>query len=866
MMGGRFHSFFYGPTPAAAQSIQGARANRLALAARAIAQFIHRINGGKLVESDKRGPPANDRQYFDRQYFMTRAIALCVCFSLLVMSRAANAQGELTPQQVKTSIKQGVDFLKRRQDPKGYWTTQFDSQQPGGGTALAALAMLNCGVSVSDPSVVKALKFLESEPEPKATYAAALQIMALCAADPARYKPRIQKLALWLKQRQVLDGPTKGGWSYYDRPGRADNSNAQFAVLALHEAERAGVIIDDQTWRLALNYWLQNGTRLADGSWTYTGEQGASGSMTCAGIASVIIAQDRLSTGDALVKNGEIQCCGAQEPDDVVRQGLAWLGKKFTVSSNPNTLGFRGIGGNYPWHLYYIYGVERVGRMTGRRFIGDHDWYREGCEFLVDKQDKLDHSWIGGLGENDPIVGTAFALLFLGKGQRPVVISKLEHQSDPANPQDWNLHRRALQHLTMRIEQKWKRDLSWQTIDIRAADVSDLLETPILFVSGAKGLKLVKDQPQKIKQYVQQGGFLFVESCNGDGCNGEQFDRDFRSLMGELFPESKLRRLPPDHAVWSAQEKVIPGHLPGGDFWLWGLDTCCRTSVIYCPRSLSCRWELGHPYRESTLPPGIKNEIAACLAIGVNVATYATNRELKDKLDRPQVAVNINQGKPPRGALLIPKISHGGGADDAPSALNNLLAVFDKQLAMKVDFEKRILAPDDPKLLDYPVAFMHGRRAFEFTAPQRQALKNYLDRGGFILADAICASEPFADSMRAELHALYPTAKFARLPVDRTNTAKCHPLFTEDFHGFDIRTVTLRDPQTRDEGDPLKAKLTPTTPFLEALELEGRIVVVLSPYDLSCALEKGTSPECKGYTKEDAARIAANVILFGLQQ
>jgi hypothetical protein len=42
--------------------------------------------------------------------------------------------------------------------------------------------------------------------------------------------------------------------------------------------------------------------------------------------------------------------------------------------------------------------------------------------------------------------------------------------------------------------------------------------------------------------------------------------------------------------------------------------------------------------------------------------------------------------------------------------------------------------------------------------------------------------------------------------------------------------------------------------------------VILSPYDISCALEKGASLECKGYVAEDAARLGANVILYALQQ
>ena len=64
----------------------------------------------------------------------------------------------------------------------------------------------------------------------------------------------------------------------------------------------------------------------------------------------------------------------------------------------------------------------------------------------------------------------------------------------------------------------------------------------------------------------------------------------------------------------------------------------------------------------------------------------------------------------------------------------------------------------------------------------------------------------------------------------------------------------------------MTAKPRQTTPLLEGLEIDGRIAVILSPYDLSCALEKGVSLECKGYIPADAARIGANVLLFALQQ
>ena len=91
-------------------------------------------------------------------------------------------------------------------------------------------------------------------------------------------------------------------------------------------------------------------------------------------------------------------------------------------------------------------------------------------------------------------------------------------------------------------------------------------------------------------------------------------------------------------------------------------------------------------------------------------------------------------------------------------------------------------------------------------------------------------------------------------------------MFTEEFHGFNLPSVELRDPQIRSEDDPLTAKLVKTTPLLEGLEIDGRIAVILSPYDISCALEKGASLECKGYIPADAARLGANVLLYALQQ
>jgi hypothetical protein len=759
--------------------------------------------------------------------------------ALLILTVVRSGAAEITDKEAREAIDGGVRFLINQQKSvKGDWGEVTSMAAPGT-SALATLALLNSGVDPKSAPIQKALNHLRSFGNPENTYGTSLQTMVFCVADPNKYRAEIARNVQWLEKAQLRTGPRIGAWGYAIGTGNGDNSNAQFALLALYEAERVGVKVNPQTFKAALDYWVKRQNQ--DGSWNYMGSEPGTGSMTCAGIASVIICSGRVNAGDAQVAGDKIDCCGAQANNDSVERGLEWLGKHFSASRNPNSPS--------GYWLYYLYGVERAGRMSGRRFIGQHDWFREGAEVLIALQDDLTGKWqTDSHGEKDSVVATSLALLFLSKGRRPVVISKLQHTEG----RDWDHHRSGVQNLTSHVERRWRRDLSWQSIDVRAATAEDLAQSPVLFISGRDGLKLSADQEQSLLQYVQRGGFIFAEAC----CGGQGFDRDFRELLKRLFPDSQLRLLPPDHPVWFAEQKIDANHLKP----LYGIDACCRTSVIYCPQDLSCLWELSQGNRESSYPESVKNEIEACLRIGTNVLTYATNRELRNKLDQQPLSVSLaNTESLERGTLYIPKLQHAGGSDDAPNALPNLLAFVRQQAQIRAVVENRLLAPTDESLLEHPVAFLHGRRQFRLSPTERKALSIYVERGGVIFADAICASPEFSESFRREIAAIFPGKSLQRIPPE-------HPLFTRSYRGFDLPKVTLRDPQVRSGDDPLRANLTQISPLLEGLTIDDRLVVIFSPYDLSCALENGASLECKGYVKEDAARLATNVILFALLQ
>ncbi len=774
--------------------------------------------------------------------------------AILVGPVVANVRAEVSSEDVRQAIDRGVSYLKQQQKKDGSWPDWIT--QPGGVTVLCTLALLSAGVEPDEEHVQRALAYLRKLTPEKTnkTYSIALATMVFARAEPKRDLPLVRDNVKWFEANQKQSGPRKGAWGYPEANG--DNSNSQFALLALHEAERAGAKVSNRTWRLAKAYWedAQN----IDGSWGYYKPHGGTGSMTCAGIASLVITSDKVRQSDARVVAGRIQCCAlADSSDDRIGRGLQWLGRHFSVSGNPGARG-------RTWMLYYLYGVERVGRLTAQRFIGGHDWYREGTDRLVAKEIGQSAYWKGiGHAENNPLIATSLALLFLSKGRRPVLLSKLKHGPED----DWNRHRGDVGNLTRYVESRWKRDLTHQVVDLKAATVEDLVQSPVLYFAGSESPLPANAAEQqklarKLRDYLDRGGFLFAEG----NCCGTGFDQGFRKLIALMFPEPeyRLRLLEPEHPIWRVEQRVAADQLRP----LGGIEFGCRTSVVYAPcdpprgprPSLSCLWELSRGGREEKFSRSVQSQIDAAMAIGINVLAYATNRELKFKDEIPRTSAGTKvDDQLDRGRLVIANLRHPGGCNAAPRAVINLLEAASRELKIRAGTRRRELNITDKALFDYHLVFMHGRNTFHLTDAERKQLGTYIERGGMLFADSICASRQFTESFRREMKVIFPDRPLKRIPTD-------DPMLTPAYGGFDLSTVTRRDPQRSTGSGPLEANLRKVPPLLDGIKFGDRWGVVFSPYDLSCALEKHDSLECQGYTREDAARIGLNIVVYSLQQ
>jgi hypothetical protein len=777
----------------------------------------------------------------------------CLWLVVLLASPACICRAEeLSAAKVKASIDLAMRFLVSAQDRDGSWPGGSQEHEVGV-TSIAVLALINAGHPVDQGAVARGLTWLRAlnlETAPKFNYDASLLLMALCAAKDPNDLARITSLAQRLEAAQTTAGNSAGGWSYnVDSNFGGDPSNTQYAILGLREAAEYGVPVNRAVWSRAKDYWVtrQNG----DGGWGY-GSPTSTGSMTVAGIASLSIAQQMLISDDKVSPEGKAPCCDEPEPDKSIDRGIKWLATHFAVGHNP---------ANTSWLLYYLYGLERAGRLSGQRFFGDHDWYREGASFLIENQNPTSGHWVGlGQYEQEPVLATSFSLLFLSKGLAPVLINKLKF--GPRQPgrsleivgSDWNRHPRDVRNLVDGLSgmKGWPALLTSQELDLpRAAanqNIDALLQAPVMYISCQQRPQFSPEELKLLKDYVQNGGFIFGVAT----CQAAEFEAGFREMTKQILPlgENELKPLSTEHPVFRSEY-----NLQNLGIELQGAETGCRTAVMYCAEDLGCYWQYATRHAPPNRNPKLTANVLRATKIGTNVIAYATGREILNKLEMPQLNAEDSQNPVERGLLQIAQIRHAGAWNAAPRALRNLLTALNQTAGVAVSPQPRDLLLADKQVYNYPLIYMHGRQQFQLNKQERDQLRQYLEQGGVLFADSCCGAKLFDKSFREMLQQLYPEKKLERIPLD-------HELFSETI-GHDVRKLKRR---VLSGGATSTAEVKELETVVEGIDLDGRFAVIYSKFDLSCALEKQSTIQCEGYTPDAAVKLATNIVLYAIVQ
>jgi hypothetical protein len=387
---------------------------------------------------------------------MKRSLTIVVVAAGMLLGLAPRSPAA-SKQAVDRAVQRGVKWLKGRAR-NGFWTVNLgaDTTHNYGMTALAGLTLLECDVPPKDKLVQKAAQNIRdacwAAGQVDDTYTISLAIMFLDKLGDPRDEPLIEGLVMrivagqvgtggWgyscpqipgpavaflkeraqqvkLRTRQPGAGGDEGGKSVASaeeiqatinemkkgfRPQmlgggvKSDNSNTQFAALAIWIGRRHGVPVDDALKQILRRFENeQNG----DGGWSYErlgfAPQGAGGgstpTMTCAGLI-----------GLAVGHGAELD--GARPPnlnkDEHVVRALQALGGTVGNAAIPVT----------PRAYYYFWSLERVGVIYQLDTIGGRNWYNWVSNVLV-KADDGSGVW---RGEYHWGPDTCFALLALKK-------------------------------------------------------------------------------------------------------------------------------------------------------------------------------------------------------------------------------------------------------------------------------------------------------------------------------------------------------------------------------------------------------------------------------------------------------------------
>ena len=333
---------------------------------------------------------------------MSQRSILYGCLAAYCLVLAAPAQHQphadelaLKPE-IDAAISKGIEHLMDEQVRDGSWGLHGDFV--GGRTGLCLYTLLQCGVSRDHPAIRRAVRNLDAV-DPGTTYATACMILAYDALRMGRedrIREFVNKLVEWQKHQ--------GDWGYPH--GEADLSNTQYAALGLWVATKRGIKIDTDVFvslaerledyrkkpQMMANSDLKSArtgvakVEVAGFGYRPNPQAEVTGSMTGAGIAVLSICKAGL--GKRLQR-------GLRRRVDKLQGGaMRWLAMNFTPAKNPN-------GGH---HLYYLYGIERVGALMQTELLGDHRWYLEGARHLIGAQ--RNKGWGNA-------TDTCFALLFL---------------------------------------------------------------------------------------------------------------------------------------------------------------------------------------------------------------------------------------------------------------------------------------------------------------------------------------------------------------------------------------------------------------------------------------------------------------------
>ena len=409
--------------------------------------------------------------------------------------------------------------------------------------------------------------------------------------------------------------------------------------------------------------------------------------------------------------------------------------------------------------------------------------------------------------------------------QPPVMFTKIRSDRGMI---DWAARPNDLNNLLKSLKEMIDAHFS---MDVKSlGEISEDPErNPILYRTGHFHFTLNDAERQKLRRYLLNGGMIIFNP----GMGSKPFYDSAKRELAAIFPEVPLQRLASDHPIFHSyydlnqvqyRAGVRKAGYNGTDPWFEGITINCRTVAVVSRWGMDIGWDA---VDDDAL---LGYSIESAQKLGVNLLAYATAQRAWVK-NLAQSLEFVDKESSSAGKLTIAQVIYDGEWKTRHAGLSVLLQQFNRKTEIPVKFARQELRLSDKAIFDVPMLYLTGHEDFRFTAAEAANLRQFLQNGGLLFAEACCGRRAFDQAFRREIAKVLGGTGL-------TPIAAGSPLFTLPNK---VPAVGVTPALAAQLGGKAAA-----TPALLGAELNGHYAVIYSPYGLAGGWELSPNPYAFG--------------------
>ena len=406
---------------------------------------------------------------------------------------------------------------------------------------------------------------------------------------------------------------------------------------------------------------------------------------------------------------------------------------------------------------------------------------------------------------------------------------------------DWNMVPADCQRILGMARNHLGMEYKVETVNLSSFDFTPA-QIPVLFFSGGRSLNFTDEEREKLRRYMLAGGMLFFDSVVGS----PYFYKSALKELSLIIPESPPRRLPLDQPVFHMIKDSIKVNVKTKNDLepvLDGVYIGSRLAAVVSPYGMGVGWDRAIPElitKADYYDPGSAD------IMGLNILAYAIgwfqvgkSHSRTDVYGQEDLVDDSDQ-------VVFTQIRTDGVWNTEPGAGNRLIRFASRNTNIKANYiSKAVVLGKDP-VDACPFLFLSGITIFRFSDSERNALKEYLAHGGYLLVSNSLGLSEFDMAFRSQIAVMFPDAKFERIPLE-------NPLFQKGPFKIDVVEYS---PETKTRFPGLQGA------YFEGIRIDGEYRIIYSPVDIAAGWQGDRHPLSYMYMPDDALKLGADLITF----